>query len=187
MLLRSKCFFVFIVLLFTPCIVLSQEQGDNDSQAGFRSARFDDPCGDPFEQNTVWYPIKGKVSKVIDGNTVVVTYGENEVVRVHLVGISLGGSDSGAKAKKRLSSALLNKNVEVMVDTHWLFLEKKPKHVSGSVHMQEGGYGDIGLVLISEGLARFTEPPPYTMTPHTQCHYRLAEKEARAKKLGMWR
>lgn len=81
----------------------------------------------------------------------------------------------------------LNKPVAVMVNpSKWVGLAKKPKEVTGVVHLADSAPSDIGLDLLAGGITRSEEPRPYTMSRNTFCQYRRAESEAQSKKLGLW-
>jgi len=148
-----------------------------------------DPCGNPMMESQLWYSIEGKVSKVVDGHTIILTpLDARQVLRVHLAGIAPEAHGPfSKKANENLSAALLNKPVAVLVNPdEWIVLDKRPEEVTGVVHLSEGAQPDVGFTLLAEGLVQFKPPRPYTMSDYTTCQYRRAEAEAKSKKVGLW-
>src|SRR5215472_7963772 len=99
-----------------------------------------DSCGSPLVESQLWYSVDGRVVSVENGGTVVIvmTQGRRSV-RVHLVGIAV--EQNGAlsdEAKGHASEMALNKNVGVLVNTHWLYQKKKPAEITGVVHLKDG-------------------------------------------------
>lgn len=135
-------------------------------------------------ESMAWYSIEGKVSRVIDGRTILITVADNkQLLRVHLAGIALEPHPPyPEEAKGLLEKMVSDKNVEVMVNQHIEWLDKLPAVVTGVVYRPS----DIGLSLLTQGLAHFREPRPFTMSRYTGCQYQRAEAEARSKKLGLW-
>jgi endonuclease YncB( thermonuclease family) len=140
-----------------------------------------DPCGNPTIENMLRFGVEGKVLKVVDGGTILVTLpGGKRSLRVHLAGIALEPRvPFSEEAKALLTKLLLDKPVEILVNPdEWL--DKKPEEITGVV-------SEPSLSLLSQGLVRFRQPPPYTMFRYTTCQYERAEADARSKKLGLWR
>ena len=133
----------------------------------------------------MWYAVGGRVVSVEDGSTVLITGATgHRRVRVHLVGI--GVEQKGAladDAKGFVSSQVLNKSVGVWVNPDWVYQRKKPAELTGVVWLKNS---DVGLSLITRGLARTEEPRPYTVSRYTFCKYREAESKAKSDKLGIW-
>ena len=137
----------------------------------------------------MWYLLNGKVVSVEDGATILMDVPDvHRSLRVHLVGIAAkkNGAMSG-QAKAQVSEMVLNKNVEVWVNPDWINRKKKPAKITGVVELKAGETSDVGLSLLSKGLARTEEPRPYTMSRYTFCKYREAETKAKSAKLGIWR
>jgi endonuclease YncB( thermonuclease family) len=149
-----------------------------------------DPCGNPLVESQVWSSLKGKVAQVIDGRTLLVTLPHNRPpLRVLLVGVGLDGMEQlAAQDKELLSRLLLKKPVEILVNSDWELAVKKPTETSGVVRLVKStdGVDDVGLFLLSKGLAKFQGPPPYSMSGYTECQYKHAEAQAQSKKLGIW-
>lgn len=144
-----------------------------------------DPCGNPLIENELWTAVKGRVSSVRDGRTIVLTVEDNNhLLRVDLAGISIERNTPFAEqAKALLEKMTLNKIVEVLVNpSRWVYQDKKPTEIIGVLYVPD----DAALSLLAQGLVRFKVPPPYTMSHYTQCRYMRAEAEAHSMKSGLW-
>jgi endonuclease YncB( thermonuclease family) len=146
-----------------------------------------DPCGNPLMESQAWIGIEGRVSQVVDGNTILIAVTlPPKTLRVPLVGTAADRSGPFSRsAKEFLREKLLNKLVGVLVKPDWF--DRQPKAVTGVVYLREGPIIDPGLALLAQGLARAKHPQPYTMSEHKECEYLRAQAEAKSKKLGMWR
>jgi hypothetical protein len=122
-------------------------------------------------ESQLWESIKGEVSKVVDGRTILLALPRtHHVLRVHLAGVALEERGSfSQETKERLGADLLHKSVEVLVNSDdWSLSGKPPKEVTGVVYLTQGGTGDVGITLLAAGLVRFKRPRPYTMSAYTQ-------------------
>ena len=45
---------------------------------------------------------------------------------------------------------------------------------------------DLNREILTLGLARYQEPPAFSLSIYDDCLYRIAEREARQKRLGIW-
>jgi endonuclease YncB( thermonuclease family) len=174
-----------LICLGSACPVCSQKTAGATAEVDFS----DDPCGNPMIESDLWYSIEGNVTSVEDGRTILIALADDHhLLRVHVAGIVLEHRRSSSdRAKAHVREMALDKPVGVMVNpSNWLGFEKRPKEVTGVVHLTEGVPSDVGLSLLAKGLARSKQPRPYTMSRHTFCQYRRAESEAQSKKLGLW-
>ena len=140
-----------------------------------------DPCGNPMMESHAWSSVKGTVSSVIDGRTILVTLADDHrSLRVHIAAIALEHRKPFSKqARTLLREMLLNKPVEIMVNPdRWDFRDKRPERVTGVVHVSQGPPDDVGLSLLAQGLVRFKAPRPYTMS-----HYICANMSERKAEL----
>jgi endonuclease YncB( thermonuclease family) len=146
-----------------------------------------DPCGSPLVESQLWYSVDGTVVEVEDGSTVLMTLTKgHRRVKVHLVGITVTQDGALAnEAKQHISDMVFNKTVGVLINTEWLYEKKRPAEITGVVHVKDGA-ADVGLSLITKGLARTDEPRPYSMSHYTFCKYREAERKAKSDKMGIW-
>jgi len=173
--------------LLATCAVHGQNAGSRKS--GLELDFSKDPCGNPMMESQLWYSIQGKVSKVVNGRTILLALPDtHQLLRVRLAGVAPEGRGLfSKKAKEYLGDTLLNRPVGILVNPEkWIALDKQPEEVTGVVHLDEGALHDIGSTLLAEGLVRFKRPRPYTMSNYTMCQYRRAEAEAQSKKLGLW-
>jgi endonuclease YncB( thermonuclease family) len=166
---------------------LAFAQSTVEEPKGFQLDFSNDPCGNPLMESQLWTLIKGKVLKIADGQTLWVQLIEpRKIVRVHISGIEvLRGAKTSPTAKEFLDREFLGKTVNILINPDWDYSKRKPKDVTGVV-TREPHYLDGAEALLAEGLARFAEPLPYTLSGHTRCHYRLTEADAKAKKVGIW-
>src|SRR5262245_15225314 len=74
------------------------------------------PCGNPLIESMTWTSIDGKVVKVLDGDTVIISIRDKNQVTVHLVGAE-APEDSKLRSDSRLylEKMALNTNVVVLV------------------------------------------------------------------------
>jgi endonuclease YncB( thermonuclease family) len=180
-------FYGGLAYLLAACVVQAQNTGTAKPSIDLDFSK--DPCGNPMMESQLWYSIEGKVSKVVDGHTILLALADApHVLRVHLAGIVLDdGGPFSKTAKEHLADTLLNKPVGVLVNPdQWIVLDQRPEKITGVVRLSEGAPSDIALTLLAEGLVRFKRPRPYTMSAYTTCQYRRAEAEAKSKKVGLW-
>jgi len=57
--------------------------------------------------------------------------------------------------------------------------------ITGQVNDQEGR--DIARQLLRAGAATFAAAPAYTLSDYSECLHRIAEREAKAEGVGVWR
>src|SRR4030095_6895887 len=145
-----------------------------------------DPCGDPSVESMAWATIDGKIVKVLDGDTVIISIRDKNQLIVHLVGIE-ASEDSKLRNDSQLylEKMALNTNVDILVNpSDWYFKKPKPNEVTGVVYI--GHVKDANLAMIESGMARYKKPNPYEMSNYTECRYKKAQDEAREAKRGLW-
>jgi endonuclease YncB( thermonuclease family) len=148
-----------------------------------------DPCGNPLVESEIWFPIEGRVSKVVSGDTVLLTLPDSSTpLKVRIAGVSVVSKESFAQeAKATVELLALQKPMKILVNpSRWIVLDERPHEVSGVVHVKGEKEVDLALALIQQGHVRFNPPPPHTMSNYQACQYRRAEEDARTKKLGVW-
>lgn len=175
-----------IVLLALVAFVASWAEAQNTTNSKPTVDFSNDPCGSPLVESQLWESVEGKIVAVADGSTLVtaVTKGHRRV-KVHLVGVAVEQRGPLAdQARGHVKEMVVNKLVEVWVNpSNWSSLKRKPAEVTGTVLLQGA---DVGLSLLTTGLARTAEPAPYKMSHYTFCKYREAETESKSNKLGIW-
>lgn len=175
--------FGFVLLM--ACSIAAQPQ-QSHSQNGPRSEPSidfsKDPCGNPLVESQGWFPVDGRVSRVLSRDEIfIVLPASASLVRVHIVGIS-----REREAKAAIEHFVLNMQLRVLANKP-PSAEKHPDEITGALYLNEGNGEDIGLALLQRGVVRFKPPSPYTMSNHQECLYRRAETDARTKKLGLWK
>lgn len=116
----------------------------------------------------------GKVTSVIDGNTVEVTNDANEIVKIILSGIDSPEltQDFGEEAKRYLEKLLLKKEVTVQIEG-----KDRKGNPLGVVLVK--GKLDARIELLKEGFAWTSEKDPH---PELEAH----RTTAREKGKGLW-
>ncbi|MFZ0956272.1 MAG: hypothetical protein WAN60_08005 [Candidatus Sulfotelmatobacter sp.] len=154
-----------IVLLALVALVASRAEAQNSTNSKPSIDFSNDPCGSPLVESQLWESVEGKIVSVADGSTLLtaVTKGHRRI-RVHVVGIAVEQHGPLAdEARRQVTEMVVNKLVEVWVNpSDWSSLKRKPAEVTGTVLLQGA---DVGLSLLTTGLARTSEPAPYKM-PH---------------------
>ena len=56
-------------------------------------------------------------------------------------------------------------------------------HLAGVVYL---GELDVNRTMLTRGLGRFADPPAYSLSDYTRCLHRIAEREAREGRRGLW-
>ena len=128
--------------------------------------------------------VEGKVTRVADGDTLTLVTREGTTLKVRLYGIDtpeirherLPGQPYGKEAKAALTALVLGRRVTVEIvdiDTH--------KRMVGIVRRSGE---DINLAMIRSGVAWAYRR--YLSAPYAS-EYIAAEKEARSRRLGLWK
>lgn len=128
--------------------------------------------------------VEGKVSRVIDGDTLTLVTREGTKLRVRLYGIDapevrheeMPGQPHGEEAKEALAAQVLGRGVTVEIvdiDVH--------KRVVGIVHRSGA---DINLEMVRGGYAWAYRR--YLSAPYAS-GYIEAENEARGRRAGLWK
>jgi endonuclease YncB( thermonuclease family) len=177
----SKIGFCCAVLL--SCVSLALAQSPDSA----------DPCGDPAVESSFWGLVKGKVVKVEDGDTVLISlrdkyHKEKNLKRIHLIGLDAPerGEPFGEASRLMLEGLVQNRVIEVWVKTTLAFRSRLPAEITGVAHLRGLQMLDVNLLMIVSGMARYKESEPYSMSDYTECHYVRAEEEARTARRGLW-
>jgi endonuclease YncB( thermonuclease family) len=157
-----------------------------NAQTSLTKNQFD--CGDPNVESQIIPEYKGKVIKIIDGNTVIVSISydsqnssrRNKKIRVDLAGIDT--SDNDAEAKKILSDKVLNQKVLLQGNT------KKKEFMFGIIStLDSDGIGEVNRHFLEKGIAKYKEPGyEYSSSSYVLCVYTKIEEKAKQEKLGIW-
>ncbi len=178
-----------LFILLSNIILFAQSDGTRDlSKIKIRFNDYQDVCGSYVEESQMYFQRTGKITKVLNGNTVIFaqdTSGgnlEKGQFTVTLAGIDTTGNDS--KIKKFLIKELLNKNVTILgnteedTDTSFFGIIWHRRYVEGE---------EMNRHIIQNGMAKFTEPGyEYSVSYVTMCIYEQLEEKAKKEKLGIW-
>lgn len=122
----------------------------------------------------------GQVVGVSDGDTITLLDANKTQHKIRLAGIDAPekAQPFGQASKKSLSDLIFNKQVNV----YW---EKKDRYqrVLGKVTL---GEQDICLEQVKRGMSWHYKQYQRDQTPEDRMKYTLAEKEARANRIGLW-
>ncbi len=72
-----------VIAIFCCCSICAVAQGFEVPQNQYAN----DPCGNPAVESMAWTSVEGKVVKVIDGDTIIISLDSKKRLLVHLVGI----------------------------------------------------------------------------------------------------
>jgi micrococcal nuclease len=122
--------------------------------------------------------LRGVVSEVRDGRSIVVTSGGRKLV-VMLKGVDAPElkQEFGEVSKQYLASLILDKSVDID------FSQLASDHVVGKVFCNQL---DIGLQVIRDGAAWFDKTSGYTLSEAERIVYADAQQAARSESRGLW-
>src|SRR5689334_6494951 len=88
-----------------------------------------DPCGDPTVESFACPLVRGRVVKVLDGDTLILELAKGRRLRVHLVGIAAPElrQEYGRASRRLLGSLVSGRMVEVCVKTSQYLLLRESK------------------------------------------------------------
>jgi len=139
-------------------------------------SEFQDVCGELGKDSDFAFVLGGKVTKIIDSNTIFVKV-EGKRRIVDLVAVNVNSNKT--EAVKFLSDKILNQEVEILVSPS----DFEDKKVFAVVHFKGK---DINRSMIENAIARYEKPRPYKILRHTNCVYQHLEGKAKEAKLGIW-
>ncbi len=145
---------------------------------------YDKDCGNPFVLSALYATRKGKVIKIINGNTILVAVSDEDNseltvdFKVILAGVKASSKDSG----KLLNERVLNREVEIVGN---LKIDSDRK-LFGIVFVPER-LADLNWYLLRYGFGKYEKPKYKSSVPaYTLCQYRKTEAKARQEKSGIW-
>jgi len=124
--------------------------------------------------------LRAVVSRVLDGQTIVVSVGPNRSLTVVMVGVDAPElkQEFGDVAQKHLESLILNKGVEVE------FTQIRPSSIVGKVYCNGV---DMGLQIVRDGVAWYDESTNQSLSEVERRLFVEAERLARSELRGLWR
>lgn len=138
-----------------------------------------DECINPMVESMSWYGMEGTVTNVISGEEIVVRSQDGRSTHVVLVG--LDGEHDAPSAARALAKLVQDKRVSVSFNPR-----AGEGALLGRVHLEDENYLDVNREMLRSGLVRFKEPPFYSVSEYSKCLYKIAEREARQAKRGLW-
>jgi len=136
-----------------------------------------DECPNPVTESMSWHLVQGSVVEVIGARTFRLRADSGEVLTVALANI---GEPADSDATAMLKRMIDGKRMSVMFNK-----PDRQGEITGQVNDQEGR--DIARQLLRAGAAAFVAAPAYTLSDYSECLHRIAEREAKAEGVGVWR
>jgi endonuclease YncB( thermonuclease family) len=133
--------------------------------------------------------LEGTVVKIAGGDTITVLDSNKVQHRVRIAGIDAPEKNQpfGNASKKRLGELVARKEVRVEFDKH-----DRWGRIVGKVLVKPpdcptcGKTLDVGLAQITTGMAWWYRQYAHEQSAEDQGRYEFAEKEAKAKRAGLW-
>jgi micrococcal nuclease len=147
------------------------------------AATRDAPLRSHSRASPAWFTLKGKVTRVVDGDTLIARIGRRSE-RVRLIGIDSPevGQCYAAQATTMARKLALNRRVTLQGDRTQTRRDRYGRLLA-YVRLPGKGIRDLGLLLMRAGRARvYVFNRPFARLPS----YRAAEVAAIAGRLGLW-
>ena len=134
-------------------------------------------CGNPALESNYFLVVEGRAVEVTSPRSFVLVEANGRTVNVTLANV---GEPFHATTQDVLRSWLEGEDVTVLVQpSAW-----RNSDVVAVVEVRR--YPDLSHRLIRTGLAAFVEAPAYTQSHYGECLNRIAEREAKAERVGIW-
>jgi endonuclease YncB( thermonuclease family) len=133
--------------------------------------------------------LEGIVVKIADGDTITVLDSDKVQHRIRIAGIDAPekGQPFGNASRKRMSELVARKEVRVEFNKHVRYGRFVGKvWVSPSDCPTCGKTLDVGLAQITTRMTWWYRKYANEQSPQDQGRYEFAEKEAKAKRVGLW-
>jgi len=172
-----KTFLSTCVILVSLPFYFNGQQLGQDKPPSKLSFEYENECGSPLVESTLWQSIEGTVVRIIDGESVklLTNKGEQRIVKL----VMINASPAKEASRNLLSRLVLNRKVEVLVNP-----SKSQSHtLVGVIHLVGK---DVNRELLKAGAVKYQTPEPYSVSDYTACSYRIVERIAREAKKGIW-
>jgi|GEM_PF-1022429 len=136
-----------------------------------------DECPNPITESMSWRLVQGSVVEVISARTFRLRADSGEVLTVSIANV---GEPVDTEAIGMLKRMIDGKRMSVMFNK-----ADQNGEITGEVHEEKAG--DIARQLLRAGAATFVAAPAYTLSDYSECLHRIAEREAKAEGVGVWR
>ena len=172
---RTPYTVLMIKQLVASFVVFASMRCATDTTPGFEHL---DECPNPIAESMSWDLVQGSVVDVTTARTFRLLEDSGEVLTVSLANV---GEPADPEATDVLKRMINGKRISVMLNHS----ADRHAEVTGEVNDQEGR--DIARKLLRAGAATFVAAPAYTLSDYSECLHRIAEREAKAEGLGVWR
>lgn len=139
-----------------------------------------DECIDPYRESMSWHSVDGTAVRIESGQTFLLRDAAGESFRIELVGVETGDDEDAAR--RLLTHLIQGKSLRV----HYNPTFSAGDHILGEALLGRN-YRDVARLLLQAGVARYQEPPAYSVSDYSSCLYRIAEREAKQAGLGLWK
>ncbi|HVR40150.1 MAG TPA: thermonuclease family protein [Thermoanaerobaculia bacterium] len=141
----------------------------------------EDECPGPFEESLRPEHIRGSVIRVVMGKFLDIRTREGAERRVRLPGVSTSRNEKAAGAF--VESYVGNKRVDV--ETY----SPGSRVLAGIVriHDPHQDWDDVSTAMLKAGVATFAKVALDSVGAYDACLFRIAEREARAAHVGLWK
>lgn len=163
---------------FVATFVVLASMGCVHSPAATPAFEHLDECPNPIVENMAWRLIQGSVVEVTSARTFRLRADSGEVFTVSIANI---GEPADPDAMATLKRMIYGKRMSVMFNKP----ADRQGQITGEVNDQDGR--DIARQLLRAGAAAFVAAPAYTLSDYSECLHRIAEREAKAEGVGVWR
>ena len=136
-----------------------------------------DECVNPDRESMSWRLFQGRVIEVTSARTFRLRTDEGYVMNVSLANV---GEPVDAEAMDFLRKMIGRKRVSVMGNPS----KDHPRDIVGEVDERKAG--EISRQMLRAGAAAFVKEPAYTLSDYSECLHRIAEREAKAARVGIW-
>jgi hypothetical protein len=136
-----------------------------------------DECVNPILENMSWGLVQGVVVEVTSVRTLRLRTDAGHIANVIIPNIA---DQTNPEATRILRSRVRGKRVSVVGNSH-----RRDGIIVGEVQDAEGN--DVARELLRTGITSFVPAEPYTLSSYSECLNRIAEREAKAQRLGIWR
>jgi endonuclease YncB( thermonuclease family) len=134
-----------------------------------------DECPNPTTESMAWMLVSGTVVEVTAARSFRLQTAQG-VVTVSLPNV---GEPYDAGAREALQRMIVGKKVSVMRNP-----SADGNDITGEVLDADGQ--DVSRRMLRSGAASYASEPVYTLSDYVECLHRIAEREAKADRLGIW-
>lgn len=168
-----KTILALVISIFPACLAVSAQQAPGGDKVPL--PKYD--CTYSADSGHFDYVEKGKVIKIIDGNTVVFLSEKGRKKTVDLLSVDV--SSNHKAAREFLEKTLLNVETELVASP----AQFEKSNVNG---LFELGGSTVSEMMLERGLGRYKASKSYQISNYNDCVAKNAGQKAKREKLGVW-